>query len=121
MMTYQDRLSNARRNLSVARDGNTEWAVIWTGDKPMVVYSGLASREAAEVAMDTAMHQLADNGQPYGPSALPDSYFNAVGDVLMRLKRDGAENLVTYAAKVWEREGGDVHALIDEDYREAAK
>ena len=105
-MDYAEILAEARKHLAVARDGNQRWAVILTGDAPMVVYSGLTTRDAAEVALYITAHQIADNGKPYGPSEVPKEHFEAVGRVLKRLRDDGINDLVEYALRLHHREGG---------------
>ena len=55
---------------------------------PCVVYSGLESRESAEVALQETLGCMSDvssGASPYGPSEVPVSYFDTVGRVLKEL------------------------------------
>jgi hypothetical protein len=93
-MTYQSHektLAAARAGLTVARHGNQRWAVISTGDDPMVIYWGLDRKEAAEIALEMVAVQMADNGNFYGPSEIPDCYFEGAGWVLKCLREAGVE------------------------------
>ena len=56
---------------------------------PMVIYSDLESREAAEVARGEVLGQAINDCHVYGPSEVPLSHFNAVGRVLLELRSSG--------------------------------
>ena len=105
-MEYIEILDDARDHLAVAKHGKQHWAVIWTGDAPMVVYSGLATPEAAEVALYITAEQIADNGEPYGPSEVPLDHFEAVGQLLKHLRNDGIGYTAEYAIRLHNREAG---------------
>ena len=89
------------KDVQVAGCGTHQWAVISKegmsdGDAPFVtvIYSELASKEAAEVARCYALVGLTDasHNSPYGPSDVPFSHFNSLGRVLKKLRDANAES-----------------------------
>ena len=73
---------------------------------PCIIYSGLQTREAAEVARRDALAGLTDptHRSPYGPSEVPLSYFEAVGRVVAKLREEGvqSEDLIGLAVGIAE-------------------
>ena len=98
-------------DVQIVGHGPTGWAVLSkSGDfrfhdhHPVVIYSGLNTREAAEVARRDALAGLTDptHRSPYGPSEVPLSYFEAVGRVVARLREEGiqSEDLIGLAVDI---------------------
>lgn len=100
MMTDNTRERIADDEIAVVANG-TCWAVLdlrhrYTEDGkaplPDILYSGLESREAAEMARREAIAWLLDHGAPYGPSEVPVSVFDVAGRLLKFLcARDVAD------------------------------
>ena len=101
------------KDVIIAGDGNTRWAVIsmcgahrFHDSHPCVIHAGLESREAAEVARWDALLGLTDQTHcsPYGPSEVPLSYYNAVGRVVAKLREAGAkaDDLIALAVGIAE-------------------
>jgi len=95
------RIAATEKDVVIAGDSNRDWAVIsmcglhrFHDSCPCVIYGGLETREAAEVARQDAMIGLLDatHRQPYGPSEVPKKYFNAVGRVLAKLRSEGIQH-----------------------------
>jgi len=87
-------------DIRVIGDGKKDWAVVslqghfrFNDECPCVIYSRLATREAAEVAAREAMLGLSDptHGCPYGSGEVPLAYFHAVGRVLREIRDSKVE------------------------------
>ncbi|MFW5881297.1 MAG: hypothetical protein ACOCTP_02110 [Roseicyclus sp.] len=90
--THEEMVADAKAGLTIARHGSQHWAVIRSGDVPMVVYADLTTKEAAEIALDVVAEQIADNGHVYGPSEIPSSHFERPGWALKCLREAGVEH-----------------------------
>ncbi len=104
-------------DVQIVGHGPTGWAVMSkSGDFrfhdafPCIIYSGLQTREAAEVARRDALAGLTDptHRSPYGPSEVPLSYFEAVGRVVAKLREEGvqSEDLIGLAVGIAEAASG---------------
>ena len=91
-------------DVQIVGHGPSGWAVIskagafrFHDECPCIIYSGLSTREAAEVARWDALIGLTDqtHNSPYGPSKVPLSYFNAVGRVLAKLAASGSMSILS--------------------------
>lgn len=100
-------------DVRIIGDGNRDWAVIsmlghfrFDEECPCVIYSGLKTREAAEVAARDALAGLDDETHrcPYGPSEVPIKYFNAVGRVVRELRKANVDDgdVIALAVNIWE-------------------
>ncbi len=105
------------KDVIIAGDSNCHWAVIsmcgahrFHDPQPCVIHSGLTTREAAEVARRDALLGLTDqtHRSPYGPSEVPLSYYNAVGRVIAKLKKEGvqSEDIIGLAVGIAEAAAG---------------
>jgi hypothetical protein len=99
-MTNNETTFDWASDLTIVGDGNRNWAVLsasgaWRSEPaaPCVVYSGLQSREATEVARDDALACLNDpaHGAPFESSEVPLNFFNALGRVVRAIREFGIE------------------------------
>jgi len=85
---------------------------------PCVIYSGLLTREAAEIARQEAVDALtADPRNPYRPCRAPLLSFEAVGRVLAELRAAEikVDDLIRLAVNIAEAAAGKVPAPDDAD------
>ena len=115
-MEIEQILENRRQaiedDVAVGRVGKFEWAVFsrsghWhkEGEQgPCLVRGPFRTREAAELARETTVAEMCDDrgGRPYGPSEVPDAYFEAPGRVLRCLREAKVvhEDLITLAYRI---------------------
>ena len=114
-------------DFQIVGDGMTNWAVMskrghfrFHDPHPVVIYAGLSTCEAAEVARQDALANFAENPHsPYPKNSVPLSYLNAVGRVVAKLRKDGVqtEDMVRLAVGIAEAAAGpdSSHGPFDRD------
>jgi len=99
------------KDIVIAGEGSSAWSVIsmdggfrFHDDTPCVIYGGLKTTEAAEVARWKALAGLKDLTQrsPYGPHEAPSRYFEAAGRVLQTLREEGVthDDLIALTVRI---------------------